>query len=107
MMFCWNSAGRGRAALISTEPNRKVPTFWPSCAEASIIRIPPGDRRRERALTTFTVRFFAAFGMGQGGARIMGAAALTPAPSGSGEADVVRPAQLQHAIEHVSSDVRL
>src|SRR4029079_10725882 len=43
----------------------------------------------------------------QRGARIMGAAALPLTPSGSGEADVVRASQLQHAIEHVDSDVHL
>ena len=39
------------------------------------------------------------------GARIMGAAALTPTPSGSGEADVARASQVQHAIEDVGGDV--
>ncbi len=37
----------------------------------------------------------------------MGAAALPPTPSGSGEADVARAAQVQHAIEHVDGDVHL
>src|SRR4051812_24976178 len=41
----------------------------------------------------------------QRGARIMGAGALPPTPSGSGEADVLRASQVQHAIEHVDGDV--
>src|SRR5215212_10630155 len=45
--------------------------------------------------------------LGQRGARIMGAAALPPTPSGSGEADGLRASQLQHAIEHVDGDVHL
>src|SRR4051794_9414307 len=37
----------------------------------------------------------------------MGAGALPPTPSGSGNADVGRASQLQHAVEHVDSDVHL
>ena len=43
----------------------------------------------------------------QRGAGIKGAAALTPAPTCSGDADVVRASQVQHAVEHVDSDVHL
>ena len=43
----------------------------------------------------------------QRGAGIKGAGTVTPTPSGSGEADVVRASQLQHAIEHVDGDVHL
>ena len=43
----------------------------------------------------------------QRGARIKGAAALPPTPSGSGEADVARASQVQHAVEHVDGDVHL
>src|ERR671929_249511 len=43
----------------------------------------------------------------QRGAGIKGAAALTPAPPCSGDADVVRASQVQHAIEHVGGDVHL
>src|SRR3954449_9587885 len=44
---------------------------------------------------------------GQRGARIMGAVALTPTRSGSGDADIARASQLQHAVEHVDRDVHL
>src|SRR3954471_2502070 len=44
---------------------------------------------------------------GQRGARIKAAIALPPTPSGSGEADVLRAPQVQHAIEHVDGDVHL
>src|SRR5215203_6508887 len=37
----------------------------------------------------------------------MGAAALIPAPSGSGDADVIRASQVQHAVEHVDRHVHL
>src|SRR4030095_14803044 len=40
-------------------------------------------------------------------ARIRGAGALTPAPSCSGDADVVRTSQVQHAVEHVDRHVHL
>src|SRR4051794_14989337 len=43
----------------------------------------------------------------QRGAWIRGAVALTPTPSRSGEADIARASQLQHAIEDVSGDVHL
>src|SRR5215204_919355 len=46
-------------------------------------------------------------GAGQRGARIKAAVALPPTPSGSGDADVIRPAQLQHAVEYVGGDVHL
>src|SRR4051812_14636819 len=45
--------------------------------------------------------------MSERGARIMGAAALPPTPSGSGEADVARAPQFLHAVEHVDRDVHL
>src|SRR5215207_9938628 len=37
----------------------------------------------------------------------MGAAALIPAPSGSGDADVIRASQVQHAVEYVGGHVHL
>src|SRR3954464_14706617 len=37
----------------------------------------------------------------------MGAVALTPTPSGSGEADIARASQVQHTIEDVGGDVHL
>jgi hypothetical protein len=43
----------------------------------------------------------------QRGARIMGAVALTPTRSGSGEADIARASQVQHTIEDVGGDVHL
>src|SRR4051812_16953214 len=43
----------------------------------------------------------------QRSARISGAVALTPTPSGSGEADIARASQVQHAIEDVGGDVHL
>src|SRR4051812_13530205 len=43
----------------------------------------------------------------QCGARIMGAVALTPTRSGSGEADIARASQVQHTIEDVGGDVHL
>src|SRR3954451_16202345 len=44
---------------------------------------------------------------GQRGAWIMGAGALPPTPSGSGNADVVRASHLLHAVEHVDRHVHL
>src|SRR5215207_1041955 len=46
-------------------------------------------------------------GVPQRGAGIKGAAALTPAPTCSGDADVVRASQVQHAVEHVAGDAYL
>src|SRR5215210_7378535 len=43
----------------------------------------------------------------QRGAGIRGAAALTPAPTCSGDADVVRASQVQHAVEHVAGNLHL
>src|SRR3954466_11351677 len=43
----------------------------------------------------------------QRGAWIMGAGALPPTPSGSGDADVLRASQLLHAVEHVDRPVHL
>src|SRR3954463_1170230 len=43
----------------------------------------------------------------QRGARIMGAVALTPTRSGSGEADIARASQVQHTIEDVGGAVHL
>ena len=62
-----------------------------------------------------TIRYYERIGLirnpprtaGQRGARIMGAAAPTPAPASSGDTDGVRASQLQHAVEHVDGHAHL
>ena len=54
-----------------------------------------------------SIRNQATYSAGQRGAGIKGAGTVTPTPSGSGEADVGRASQLQHAIEDVDGDVHL
>src|SRR3954447_18253896 len=106
-----------------------MPLEWPAApagraagraggARAAMIRRAWASRHSEaagqaEAMATFTRRALMRTStpifrsLRQRGARIMGAAALTPTPSGSGEADVLRAPQVLHAVEHMDSDVHL